>query len=347
MSTNISYDTTNQSSFNTLDRELSVRINHPNKELSINNNLNTNFREMSIQSNTIRSNNLNRQHTYVENLEESSRPITKQNTSQNSIKQNTSQNSTKSFQTPISTIGLNLKKNTKQVPKSAIDRPQPSNNLNNTNTIEKKIKYIETDSSNFADFFSKGNKLGYNYNTDQENDLRFSESTRRKTLPKSTLSAYKKSSRDTALDNISELSPNEQYIMGLVSNDSKLRPNTVTANDKMMSIGSNIVTDIAAKISKASPDYWDNTKRRNLDTATYTNNPHKIQGRGFGDINSYGVLLNGVGTATRQDNPDRKPQNVEDDRIYLTNHNYHYDKHHVTENLPCGSDTRYLNKKMI
>jgi len=57
--------------------------------------------------------------------------------------------------------------------------------------------------------------------------------------------------------------------------------------------------------------------------------------------------MNGVGMATRQDNPDSKPQNFEDDRIFMTNHNYHYDKHHVTEYLPCGSDTRYLNKKML
>jgi len=31
----------------------------------------------------------------------------------------------------------------------------------------------------------------------------------------------------------------------------------------------------------------------------------------------------------------------------MTNHNYNYDKYHVPEELPCGNDTRILNKKMI
>ena len=30
----------------------------------------------------------------------------------------------------------------------------------------------------------------------------------------------------------------------------------------------------------------------------------------------------------------------------LTNHNFNNDRYHVTRNLPCGADTRYLNKKM-
>ena len=114
-----------------------------------------------------------------------------------------------------------------------------------------------------------------------------------------------------------------------------------------MSINSNEISDTASKIPKASSEYWDNTKRRNLDTSAYTNNPMKAQGRGFGNVNSYDVFLNGVGTATRQDNPEMKPRNYEDDRIFMTNHNYQYEKYRVTESLPCGSDTRYLNKKMI
>lgn len=99
--------------------------------------------------------------------------------------------------------------------------------------------------------------------------------------------------------------------------------------------------------TKESSEYWDNTKRRNLDTSIYTNNPTKTQGRGFGNIGRYDNLLNGIGLATRGENPEKNPRSVEDDRIFLTNHNYNYDKYHTTEMLPCGSDTRYLNKKMI
>ena len=99
--------------------------------------------------------------------------------------------------------------------------------------------------------------------------------------------------------------------------------------------------------TKESSEYWDNTKRRNLDTSVYTNNPTKIQGRGFGNIGRYDNLFNGIGLATRGENPEKNPRSVEDDRIFLTNHNYNHDKYHTTEMLPCGSDTRYLNKKMI
>jgi hypothetical protein len=102
-----------------------------------------------------------------------------------------------------------------------------------------------------------------------------------------------------------------------------------------------------SKLPKESSEYWDNTKRRNLDTSVYTNNPTKIQGRGFGNIDRYDNLLNGIGLATRGENPDKNPRSVEDDRIFLTNHNYNYDKYHTTDMLPCGTDTRYLNKKMI
>jgi hypothetical protein len=323
-----SYDS-KTSSFNTLDRELSVRVNHPNNDMSI---MPTDkFREMSIQSNQIYQNAQNNQNTKNNQIQTKS------------IRPN---------QTPLNQMPIAKSKTTKQpLPKSVkqiySDRPQPSESVEPS--VERKIKYIETTNRNFVDFYSKGNKLGQNYNTEQENDLRFSESTRRKTLSKNTLNAYKNASRDTSLDNIAKknLSANDRFITDLVSADSKLRPNTAVSNDNIMAINSNLITDIAAKVSKASPEYWDNTRRRNLDTATYTNNPHKIQGRGFGDIDSYDLFMNGVGMATRQDNPDFKPQNIEDDRIFMTNHNYHYDKHHVTENLPCGADTRYLNKKML
>ena len=246
-------------SYNSLERELSTRINHPDKNLNI-------ITEQKQQS-----------------------PLTKQS--------------------PL----IKQKESTKE----------SSNN---------KMKYITTDSSNFKDFYSFGNKMGQNYNTDQESDLRFSESTRRKLLDKNTISSYKNKSRDNTLDEITSV----------VDTDSNLRP----GND-IMSINSNIIGNSAAKIPKALAEYWDNTKRRNLDTSTYTNNPHKIQGRGFGDINSYDVFFNGVGVTTRQDDPNTNPRNYEDDRIFLTNHNYHYDKFHVTENLQCGADTRYLNKKMV
>jgi hypothetical protein len=120
-----------------------------------------------------------------------------------------------------------------------------------------------------------------------------------------------------------------------------------TNNNNLLSINSNEISTTAAKIPKASAEYWDNTKRRNLNTSTYTNNPNKMGGRGFGNIPVYDVFTNGVGVTTRHDDPDTKPRNLEDDRIFMTTHNYNYDKHHVPEMLGCGSDTRYLNKKMI
>lgn len=92
--------------------------------------------------------------------------------------------------------------------------------------------------------------------------------------------------------------------------------------------------------------YLDNTKRKNLDTSIYTYNPSKIQGRGFGNINEYGLLLNGIGISTRQENQEKNPRNVEDDRIFFINHN-NYNPKRITDDIPCGADTRYLNKKMI
>ncbi len=203
-----------------------------------------------------------------------------------------------------------------------------------------KIKFITTDRQNFKDFFLFGNKLGQNYNTEEENDLRFSESTRRKSIPKTIMKNFKKISKDPAVEMIGDKSEGNATIMKLLNNDTILKTT-------VMAINSNLVCDIGAKAPKASSDYWDNTKRRNLDTSVYTNNPKKTQGRGFGDINIYDMFFNGIGLSTRQDEPDDKPQNLDNDRIFLTNHNYHYDKHHVTEMLPCGTDTRYLNKKII
>jgi hypothetical protein len=287
-----SYDS-KSSSFNTLDRELSIKNNHTDKNI-ITSSPNK-IKEMSIQSNQIKSNKLS-----------------------------------KHIKLPIN--------------KSPIITNNKIESELNRESIEKKIKYIDIPNKNFVDYYSKGNNGGYNYNTEQDNNLRFSESTRRNTLPKTTLNIYKNSSRDTSLDN---LSANNKLITNLVDIDSNLRLKTLNSDDNIMSINSNLIIDIAAKVSKESSEYWDNTKRRNLDTAIYTNNPQKIQGRGFGDIDSYDLFKNGVGTSTRQDSPDSKPQNKDDDRIFLTNHNYNYDKHHITENLSCGTDTRYLNKKML
>ena len=152
---------------------------------------------------------------------------------------------------------------------------------------DKKIKYISVDKKNFVNFYSKGNKAGYNYNTDQENDLRFSESTRRKTINKNTSSgpnipppsARAPPTGGENNKNFDDLDDN--FITNLVMTDSNLRLNNTISDDNTLLINSNM------KGTKESTEYWDNTKRRNLDTAIYTNNPHKIQGRGFGDIKTY------------------------------------------------------------
>ena len=205
---------------------------------------------------------------------------------------------------------------------------------------DKKIKYISVDKKNFVNFYSKGNKAGYNYNTDQENNLRFSESTRRKSINKNTSSGSNILPTGGKNNKFFDDS-DDNFITNLVMTDSNLRLNNTISDDNTLLINSNM------KGTKESTEYWDNTKRRNLDTAIYTNNPHKIQGRGFGDIKTYDLFLNGVGSSTRQDMPDMKPQNIDDDRLFMTNHNYHNTKHHITDNLSCGADTRYLNKKML
>ena len=176
-----------------------------------------------------------------------------------------------------------------------------------------------------------------------DNDLRFSESTRRKTLTKELQNKYKMSSTDEIFDNLEN-----DYIEPMTNNETMTNINTMTTiKSQKMSIDSNEILDNAAKIPKASSEYWDNTKRRNLDTSIYTKNPSMIGGRGFGNIEKYDLYLNNIGLSTRQDNPDETPKNIDNDRIFLTNHNYNYDKFHVTETLPCGQDTRYLNKKMV
>ena len=358
------------SSFNTLDRDLSIRINHPNTEYrqSINNN-SENKQNMSIQSNHLDLDNVKNQSKYKQNQSKH-----KQNQSKSLILSGPTQTfKTKLAIQPIKPIQsikpikpikpiqsieltqsnqqkqrkLKLKKSIKSL---TLDRPM-SSNIDDSN---KKIKYIDTDNRNFKDYYSFGNKLGQNYQTDYESDLRYSESTRRKTLDSTTIANYKKSSIDTVsgyyVNSNSDLntSDNELTRTTTIQMD---RLGLIENNQPLWSIGSNIISNetstTSAKIPKASAEYWDNTKRRNLDTSIYTNNPKKIQGKGFGDINAYDIFSNGVGVDTRQTNPEIKPQNIENDRIYLTNHNYNYDKHHVPEILPCGSDTRHLNKKVI
>jgi hypothetical protein len=102
------------------------------------------------------------------------------------------------------------------------------------------------------------------------------------------------------------------------------------------------------KSLKESEEYWNNTKKKHLDTSKYINNPNKIQGNGFGNIAEYNLLFNGIGLSTRQTNTNDKPNNIDNDRIFLTNHNYNNDKYHVISNIPRGgADTRILNKKII
>ena len=187
-----------------------------------------------------------------------------------------------------------------------------------------KLKYIDTDSQNFVDFYSAGNKKYNNYNADINNYLTYGINTR-----------ISKPQEDTPKINKQDLN-----IMDIIDAESNIK-----LGNEYTQINLNSMSKNAAKIPKESEEYWDNTKRRNLNTAVYTENPSKIGGRGFGDIQNYDLFLNGIGLSTRQENPDIKPQNVENDRIFLTNHNYNYDKFRVTENLQCGNDTRYLNKK--
>ena len=190
-----------------------------------------------------------------------------------------------------------------------------------------KIKYVLTDKQNFGDTYSRGNRMYQNYDTDTENDLIYGTDTRKHTTKNKTNT--------------------QKNIINLIKNDANLKLGQEKVNLKSDKVNLNAFPKTAAKVPKESEEYWDNTRRKNLDTAIYTNNPSKIGGRGFGDIDNYGLFMNGIGMSTRQDNPDIKPQNVDNDRIYLTNHNYNNDKFRVTENLQCGADTRYLNKKMM
>lgn len=189
---------------------------------------------------------------------------------------------------------------------------------------DKKVKYVSTNIQNFGEIYSRGNKMYYNYDTDTENELLYGMDTRK----------HITKNKDK----------NQENIVKLINTDSNLKLGNEKTNDK---VNLNSFPKTAAKIPKESEEYWDNTRRKNLDTAVYTNNPSKIGGRGFGDIDNYNLLLNGIGISTRQDNPDIKPQNVDNDRLYMTNHNFNYSKFRVTEDLQCGADTRYLNKKMI
>jgi len=209
---------------------------------------------------------------------------------------------------------------------------------NNNNPIEdtNKVKFINMDKHNFKEFYSTGNRMYQNYNLDAENDLTYGINTRRNSIPK-----------DITRSKQSKNNKQDLNIMDIIDASSNIK-----LGNEYTKINLNNLSKSAAKIptsntTKESEEYWDNTRRRNLDTSIYTENPSKIAGRGFGDIPKYNLFLNGIGLSTRQDNPDIKPQNIEDDRIFLTNHNYNYSKFRVTDDLQCGTDTRYLNKKMI
>ena len=89
----------------------------------------------------------------------------------------------------------------------------------------------------------------------------------------------------------------------------------------------------------------DNTKRKNLDISNYINNPIKVS-KGFGNIDNYPLLLNGIGLSTRQDNQDKNPRNVEFNRIDNINKEF-YNGNRMPNSIPCGIDTRIFNKKMI
>lgn len=320
----------NLSSFNTLERELSIRDNHPSIER---------FREMSIQSNFL---------DYNSDPKLDSKPAT----------------SPLVRMQPTVSPSNNSSKQTLSRPMSSVPQTRELSRLSETSVKlipskqqnrNEKLKYVSTDNNNFRDFYSFGNKLGQNYNTNQESELLFGDSARRKNPARMQPESLNKNMRNgnTSMKNSSgNGNTNNKFITNLVNTEDKLKINqnmlqsSIVGYEKSMS-SSTEMSNTAAKIPKASEEYWDNTKRRNLDTSIYTNNPMKIQGRGFGNVNEYDLFLNGVGTSTRQENPDIKPQNVDNDRLYLTNQNYHYDKFHVTENLPCGADTRYLNKNML
>jgi len=202
---------------------------------------------------------------------------------------------------------------------------------------DEKIKFINLDKHNFKDFYSSGNKLYKNYDLDTDNDLTYGIDTRRNSIPKDI---NKQTKQKTKYSNPQQ----DLNIIDIVGASSDLK-----LGNEHTQINLNTLSKSASKAPtpKESEEYWDNTRRRNLDTSTYTDNPSKIAGRGFGDIPKYDLFLNGIGLSTRQDNPDIKPQNVENDRIFLTNQNYNYDKFRVTNDLQCGADTRYLNKKMV
>jgi len=308
------------SSFNTLERELSIRVDHPDPNYNIHTELFQQQNKTSVQTNTFESQEKNIK-MLPPKSKKTKQKLSEQQNNTNLIKNLSTSKSKSSTHPSTHQNNKKLVKNSSNTKSVSIAKHPPLTKF--------KFKTRE-----FKDFdMYENTKRGQNYNSDQDNDLHFSENTRRKSVPKKIMNTLKMSEKDNMINEI----------MNTITNETNIR----NENSKIMSINSNTIEDIASKVLKASPEYWDNTKRHNLDTAIYTNNPTKIQGRGFGDVESYDIFLNGVGLATRQENPDSKPQNIDEDRIFITNHNYNYDRHDVTEQLPCGSDTRYLNKKII
>jgi hypothetical protein len=316
----------NSFNVNTLDRELSTRSNISSRSLNDRNFSDDNFKT----NNMIQSNEINSSNDSEEEL----------------INRIHNQNNKKPESKKLESKKTELKDNSRQVAKRPISKQQNIEHFEKEISIkapiklestkdfkpnENKIKYITTDRNDFRDFYSFGNKMGQNYNTDQESDLYNGIDTRRKSI------------KDERLQNLSKL---EKKVKNQNENITHLDMINTESIFKM-NISGNGIPDSAAKLTKVSSEYWDNTKRRNLDTATYTDPPSKISGRGFGEIEKYGLFMNGIGITTRQDNPDLNPRNVDDDRIFLTNQNYNYDKFHVPGSLPCGDDTRAINKKIL
>ena len=217
---------------------------------------------------------------------------------------------------------------------------------------ENKIKYIDTPISNFKDFYQSGNRLYQNYDTDTQNDLTYGQDTRRQStnnqqstnnrqsIPRPVISAKKTSNKKSSNTSTDEIS-------NILDTDIELKLGRLMINPTLGSQNQNQIKTSAARLPKESDEYWDNTKRHNLNTSIYTNNPSKIGGRGFGDVQKYDQFKNHIGVSTRQENPDIKPQNIDNDRIYQPNHNYASVEFHVPKNLGCGADTRYLNKKTM
>ena len=222
--------------------------------------------------------------------------------------------------------------------------------IKSTTPDTNRIKYIDSNELNFKDLYYSGNKMSQNYDLETENNLIYGYDSRRNSSKHNTGISQNNDRSDMCKDGMCRLPKSNKSTRSTTNMNSilDLNINQLINTDSTLKLGSFIKPNTNAPTSlKDSEIYWDNTRRRNLDTAIYTDNPTKVGGRGFGNISKYDLLLNGIGLSTRQENPDVKPQNIDNDRIYLPHHNYNYSKFHISNNLECGADTRFLNKKMM